>query len=71
MRDKHMSHDVPKRKLALEIRRVRSRIAANIKTGLMVSYNCNMRTDPTQNGEYCEPTMGNGVTHCASTNVGA
>jgi hypothetical protein len=59
--------------LTIKIKRVRTRLAAGVKTGGTIgsTFGCPMRTDPTENGEYCELTMGQGVTHCASSAVGA
>jgi hypothetical protein len=56
--------------LSLKVKRIRTRLAASVKTGSLGGYPCPQKTDPTQNGEYCEPTEGQGVTHCTSTDQG-
>jgi hypothetical protein len=43
-------------KLTLRVSRVRTRLAATVKTGSDVSFHCYSRTDPTDNGIIC-PTQ--------------
>jgi hypothetical protein len=65
--------DKNKNGLELRIRRIRTRLAASVKTGQVVNSQCPIRTDPTGNGEMC-PTgalvcKGGTQTFCGGTAV--
>jgi hypothetical protein len=45
--------------LTVKIKRVRTRLAAGVKTGAQAGGSCPLRTDPTENGRIC-PTIGTG-----------